>query len=63
MLDAIAGMNAITPRQATAYAAAALGLRPQTPPNDCTAVPAATNVWGFFCDYFVQWWDAQPRSA
>ena len=33
---------------------------PQRQPNDCTAVAAAHNDWGFFCDYFRQWWDAQP---
>jgi membrane peptidoglycan carboxypeptidase len=29
-------------------------------PNNCTAIPSNHNDWGFFCDYFKQWWDAQP---
>ncbi len=32
-----------------------------TTPNDCTAVSSAHNDWGFFCDYFRQWWDAQSQ--
>ncbi len=30
------------------------------PPNDCGAVPAGHNDWGFFCDEFKQWWLSQP---
>ncbi|MFR9779671.1 transglycosylase domain-containing protein [Micromonospora sp. MS34] len=37
-----------------------LNLRPSATPNDCTSVPAAHNDWGFFCDWFNQWWNAQP---
>ncbi|MER7460905.1 transglycosylase domain-containing protein [Micromonospora sp. NPDC126480] len=36
-----------------------LALRPSETPNDCTAVPAAHNDWGFFCDWFTRWWNAQ----
>ncbi|MET8912611.1 transglycosylase domain-containing protein [Micromonospora sp. NPDC004551] len=37
-----------------------LNLKPSATPNDCTAVPAGHNDWGFFCDWFTQWWNAQP---
>jgi membrane peptidoglycan carboxypeptidase len=36
-----------------------LALRPSTEPNDCAAVPAGHDDWGFFCDYFRQWWNSQ----
>ncbi|WP_200206875.1 transglycosylase domain-containing protein [Micromonospora coerulea] len=36
-----------------------LDLRPSETPNDCAAVPAEHNDWGFFCDWFMQWWKAQ----
>jgi membrane peptidoglycan carboxypeptidase len=60
VLDSMAGMKDITKAQATAADATPLTLHPSQPPNNCTAVPAAHNDWGFFCDYFRQWWDAQP---
>ncbi|SCL69360.1 transglycosylase domain-containing protein [Micromonospora chersina] len=37
-----------------------LDLKPSATPNDCAAVPAGHNDWGFFCDWFTQWWNAQP---
>ncbi|MGR6321807.1 transglycosylase domain-containing protein [Micromonospora soli] len=37
-----------------------LNLKPNATPNDCAAVPAGHNDWGFFCDWFTQWWNAQP---
>ncbi|MEU3454519.1 transglycosylase domain-containing protein [Micromonospora sp. NPDC006766] len=40
--------------------AESLNLRPSATPNDCAAVPADHNDWGFFCDWFTQWWNAQP---
>jgi membrane peptidoglycan carboxypeptidase len=60
VLGAMAGAGYITAAQATAVAAMPLQVRPHTAPNDCTAVPRAHNSWGFFCDYFVRWWDSQP---
>ncbi|WP_446216666.1 transglycosylase domain-containing protein [Micromonospora sp. IBHARD004] len=35
-------------------------LQPSATPNDCAAVPAQHNDWGFFCDWFTRWWKAQP---
>ena len=44
-------------------AAGTLALHPRRAPNDCTETPAKTNSWGFFCDFFVRWWDDHRRSA
>jgi membrane peptidoglycan carboxypeptidase len=60
VLNSMAGMKVITKAQATTADATPLTLHPSQPPNNCTAVPADHNDWGFFCDYFRQWWDAQP---
>ena len=59
VLNALVGMKVIVQEQADAVAAAPLGLKPKHTPNDCTEVPTATNSWGFFCDYFLKWWDDQ----
>jgi membrane peptidoglycan carboxypeptidase len=63
VLDSMVGMQVITPVQAASAKAAPLALSPKTdqPPNGCTLVPPQHNDWGFFCDYFVQWWTAQPE--
>ena len=61
VLDAMAKMGAITADQASAAKAAPIGLNPQRQPNDCASVAPEHNDWGFFCDYFRQWWDAQPQ--
>ncbi len=60
VLNAMAGMHVISQAQAAAAAASPLNLHPSQAPNNCTAIAAAHNDWGFFCDYFRQWWDAQP---
>jgi membrane peptidoglycan carboxypeptidase len=60
VLDAMVRMNAITRQQADQARTEPLTLKPSQPPNDCTAVPGRHNDWGFYCDYFVQWWNSQP---
>jgi membrane peptidoglycan carboxypeptidase len=63
VLDSMVRMQAITPAQAASAKATPLALRPHADeaPNGCTSVPEAHNDWGFFCDYFVQWWDSRPE--
>jgi membrane peptidoglycan carboxypeptidase len=61
VLDAMAKMGVISADQATTAKAAPIGLNPQRQPNDCASVAPEHNDWGFFCDYFRQWWDAQPQ--
>jgi membrane peptidoglycan carboxypeptidase len=61
VLDAMAKMGVITTDQATQAKAAPIGLNPQRQPNDCASVAPEHNDWGFFCDYFRQWWDTQTQ--
>jgi membrane peptidoglycan carboxypeptidase len=51
-------MGAVSAEQAAAAKAAPIGLHPTTTPNGC--VNSTVNEWGFYCDYFVQWWESQP---
>jgi membrane peptidoglycan carboxypeptidase len=61
VLDSMVKMGAISAAQAAAAKAEPLRLKTSSQPNDCTAVPKTHNDWGFFCDYFRQWWDTQPQ--
>jgi membrane peptidoglycan carboxypeptidase len=60
VLDSMVRMKTVTQQQADQAKAQPLTLKPNQPPNDCTAVAKAHNDWGFYCDYFVQWWNSQP---
>ncbi|MFJ8581215.1 transglycosylase domain-containing protein [Micromonospora sp. NPDC093277] len=60
VLDRMVETNQINPLDGDRAKATKLDLRPSTTPNDCAAVPAEHNDWGFFCDWFTQWWNAQP---
>ncbi|MEV4630836.1 transglycosylase domain-containing protein [Micromonospora sp. NPDC049523] len=60
VLGAMAKMNVITDADAKAADAEELVLHPTQAPNDCGGMPAGHDDWGFFCDYFRQWWNAQP---
>lgn len=59
VLDSMSAMGAITSTTARAATAEKLALKPSANPNDCAAVPAGHNDWGFYCDYFRDWWSAQ----
>jgi membrane peptidoglycan carboxypeptidase len=56
-LDAMVRGGAITQQQAAKADAEPLEFTKGSAPNDCVAARAG---WGFFCDYFVKWW--QSRS-
>jgi membrane peptidoglycan carboxypeptidase len=60
VLDQMVGTGVLPAADAARAKAASLGLRPSSEPNDCAAVPSDHDDWGFFCDYFRQWWNAQP---
>ncbi|TDB73565.1 transglycosylase domain-containing protein [Micromonospora sp. KC723] len=60
VLDRMAESRQVSPAEAAEARDAPLALRPSETPNDCTAVPREQNDWGFFCDWFTQWWSAQP---
>jgi membrane peptidoglycan carboxypeptidase len=56
-LNAMVKTGAITAQQATEAQAQPPAFHRAGTPNNCAAARAG---WGFFCDYFVQWW--QTRS-
>ncbi|MER7475232.1 transglycosylase domain-containing protein, partial [Micromonospora sp. NPDC000018] len=60
VLDRLVESGQVPAAAAERARAEQLRLRPSQTPNDCTAVPAAHNDWGFFCDWFTRWWNAQP---
>lgn len=60
VLTAMAKMNVITEDKAKRTDAEPLALHPTQAPNDCGAMTSGHEDWGFFCDYFRQWWNAQP---
>jgi membrane peptidoglycan carboxypeptidase len=57
-LNAMAKAGSITVQQAAQADAEPLEFHKGTTPNNCVA---ARPGWGFFCDYFLQWW--QTRSS
>ncbi|PZG01247.1 transglycosylase domain-containing protein [Micromonospora deserti] len=59
VLDRLVESGQVPPEEAARAKGEQLNLRPSETPNDCTAVPAAHNDWGFFCDWFTRWWNAQ----
>ncbi|MFK3982334.1 transglycosylase domain-containing protein [Micromonospora sp. NPDC050397] len=60
VLGAMAKLKMITDDEAKRIAAEPLALHPTQAPNDCGAMTSGHGDWGFFCDYFRQWWNAQP---
>jgi membrane peptidoglycan carboxypeptidase len=60
VIDQMLKLGTITEAQATAAKKSKIKLRLTTPPNDCISVPKQHNDWGFFCDYFRNWWLEQP---
>ncbi|MEU7957596.1 transglycosylase domain-containing protein [Micromonospora humida] len=60
VLDRMVALAQVGPVDAAQAREEPLDLRPSRTPNDCTAVPEQRNDWGFFCDWFTQWWSDQP---
>ncbi|MFE9954199.1 transglycosylase domain-containing protein [Micromonospora sp. NPDC005299] len=60
VLDRMVETGQVAEADAVRAKAEQLNLKPSATPNDCTAVPAEHADWGFFCDWFTQWWNAQP---
>jgi membrane peptidoglycan carboxypeptidase len=56
VIDQMQQMSLITPAQSATAQRAKIKLRLSTPPNDCVSVSRKHNDWGFFCDYFRNWW-------
>lgn len=59
VLDQMLEAGQLAADEAARVAAEPLRLRPTETPNDCAAVPAERNDWGFFCDWFTRWWNSQ----
>jgi membrane peptidoglycan carboxypeptidase len=57
ILDRMAGLGTITQAEADEAKALPLGLNPRPVRSEC--VDVATSNWGFFCDYFKEWWSSQ----
>ncbi|SCL18620.1 Membrane carboxypeptidase (penicillin-binding protein) [Micromonospora nigra] len=60
VLDRLVESGQLAPDDAARAKVEPMLLRPSETPNDCTAVPEGRNDWGFFCDWFTRWWNAQP---
>jgi membrane peptidoglycan carboxypeptidase len=60
VIDQMAKMSFITAPAAAKAKSTAIKLKLTNPPNDCVSVPRDNNDWGFFCDYFKNWWQEQP---
>jgi membrane peptidoglycan carboxypeptidase len=60
VIDQMQKIGAITTGQAATAKKTKIQLRLTAPPNDCVSVAPAHNDWGFFCDYFRNWWLEQP---
>lgn len=57
ILDRMVGLNTLTQAEADEAKAQPLGLNPRPVRSEC--VDVATPNWGFFCDYFKEWWASQ----
>ncbi len=58
VLDQMVETGALTPQEAAAAQATPIELRLSTIPNDCVS---AAPGWGFFCDFFRNWWLSQEE--
>jgi membrane peptidoglycan carboxypeptidase len=60
VIDQMLKVNTITAAQAASAKRSKIRLKLSTPPNGCISVARRHNDWGFFCDYFTNWWREQP---
>ncbi|MGH3713927.1 MAG: transglycosylase domain-containing protein [Micromonosporaceae bacterium] len=59
VLEQMAKVKFLSPAEATKAAKAPIGLKLKSIPNDCVA--AKRNDWGFFCDFFLNWWRSKKE--
>nr|WP_240947688.1 transglycosylase domain-containing protein [Planosporangium mesophilum] len=60
VLDSMARNKLISDEEAHRAKSQPLEVRQSTPPpNKCVSVAPEHGDWGFFCDYFHQWWNSQ----
>ncbi|MFE9657603.1 transglycosylase domain-containing protein [Micromonospora sp. NPDC006431] len=60
VLDRMVETGQVAAEDAARAKAEQLALKPSATPNDCAAISKDHNDWGFFCDWFTQWWNNQP---
>ncbi|MEV1290326.1 transglycosylase domain-containing protein [Micromonospora sp. NPDC049679] len=60
VIERMAGLGYLSPDAVTRAKAEPIKLKLTTPPSDCVSIPKKINSWGFFCDYFKNWWTSQP---
>jgi len=60
VIDQMQKIGTVAPDKAWAAKKSKIKLKLTSPPNDCISVPRKHNDWGFFCDYFRNWWLEQP---
>ncbi|GAB3814988.1 hypothetical protein GCM10027605_61470 [Micromonospora zhanjiangensis] len=58
VLDQMVAMGVLAPADAARARGERLALRPRSTTGEC--VSAKPEDWGFFCDWFRQWWSTQP---
>ncbi|MQM27314.1 penicillin-binding protein [Glycomyces albidus] len=58
VLDRMVSLGTVSRADADAAQEQPLGLNPRPVRSEC--VDVATANWGFFCDYFKEWWASQP---
>ena len=62
VIASMRSMGSITAAEAKAAGAAPISLKLSAPPNSgCLGVATGRDDHGFFCDYFLRWWNAQPE--
>ncbi len=59
VIDRMTELTYITPAEASATKDSPIVLNVTEPPNDCVSVAPSTNDYGFFCDFFKNWWLSQ----
>lgn len=59
VIDRMVGLGYVSPAAAELEKAEPIKLTLTEPPNDCASVPRKRNDWGFFCDFFRNWWTEQ----
>ncbi len=57
VLERMVSLDMVTDAEAEEAKAQPLGLDPREVRSECVDVPTAD--WGFFCDYFKEWWASQ----
>ncbi|WP_239124278.1 transglycosylase domain-containing protein [Rhizocola hellebori] len=60
VIDRMAEMGYVSAETAVTTKAEPIALHVTEPPNDCISVAPEINDWGFFCDFFKNWWLDQP---